>query len=59
MGGEKGMSLKNELNAMLKEEGCEIVGFAEIRSLSDDSRQGYDCGILMALPFTKRGLGYE
>jgi len=56
MGGEKGMSLNSEIIEMLKHEGCEIIGFADIRSLSDDARQGYDYGILMALSFTKEAM---
>ena len=47
------MSLNSEITALLKQENCNIVGFADLKCLSEESRQNFDCGIIIALPFTK------
>lgn len=50
------MSLNQDIIVMLKQEGCGIVGFADLRSLSRKTRQGFDYGVLIALPFTKEAM---
>ena len=50
------MSLNNEIIALLKPEGCNIVGFADLRCLQDKARQSFDYGILIALSFTKEAM---
>jgi len=47
------MTLNNEITQLLKQEGCGIVGFADLRGLSKDVRQGYNNGILIALSYSK------
>jgi len=50
------MSLNNEIRELLKQEGCNIVGFADIRSLPEEARRNFNYGIVMALPFTKEAI---
>ena len=50
------MSLNNEIIELLSRKGCDIVGFADLRGLSNEAHQGYSCGILMALSFTKEAM---
>lgn len=47
------MPLNNEIIALLKKEGCDIVGFADLRCLSKEARQNFDRGILIALSYSK------
>ena len=47
------MSLNREIIILLKQEGCCIVGFADLRCLSNEIRQNFDYGILIALSYTK------
>jgi len=47
------MSLNHEITTLLNKEGCYIIGFADLRSLSKEVRQNFDYGILIALPYTK------
>ena len=56
MGGEKSMSLNNDIVKLLRQEGCDIVGFADLRVLSKEARQNFDYGILIALAFTKEAM---
>ena len=49
-------NLNQELTALLHKNGCDIVGFADLRILPEEMRQGYDCGILLALPFSKEAM---
>ena len=50
------MSLNNEIIALLKQEGCSIVGFADLRCLSKEARQNFDYGILIALSYSKEAM---
>jgi len=50
------MNLNDEIIALLNRAGCQIVGFADLRSLSREARQGFDYGVLIALPFTKEAM---
>lgn len=50
------MSVSNDIRELLKREGCDIVGFADLRCLSCDARQNFDYGILIALSFTKEAM---
>ena len=50
------ISLNNEIITLLKQEGCDIVGFADLRCLSKEVRQNFDNGILIALPYSKEAM---
>lgn len=50
------MYLNDEIIELLKEEGCSIVGFADLRCLSKEARQNFDRGILIALSYTKEAM---
>ena len=50
------MNLNDEVIALLTQNGCNIVGFANLRCLPEESRAKFDCGILMALPFSKEAM---
>jgi len=50
------VSLNNEIVSLLNQEGCNIIGFADLRCLSKEVRQNFDYGILIALPFSKEAL---
>jgi len=50
------MILNNEITELLKQEKCDIVGFADLHCLPIESRQGFDSGIVIALPFTKEAM---
>jgi len=50
------MRLNDELIALLKQEGCSIVGFADITCLPEEARLSFDRGILIALPFTREAM---
>lgn len=56
MDGDKIMSLNEEIVALLKKEGCNIVGFADLRRISKEARQNFDYGILIALSYTKEAM---
>ncbi|MCL2003849.1 MAG: epoxyqueuosine reductase [Oscillospiraceae bacterium] len=47
------MSLNAEIKGLLQQEGCNIVGFADLRRLPKEARQNFDTGILIALAYTK------
>jgi len=50
------MSLHSEIIDLLKQNGCSIVGFADLRCLSKEARQNFDYGILIALSYTKEAM---
>ena len=50
------MSLNKEIINLLNQAGCNIIGFADLRCLPEESRQNFDYGILMALPYTKEAM---
>ena len=50
------MRLNDEIVALLKEEGCSIVGFADLRCLPEEARLSFGKGILIALPFTREAM---
>jgi len=45
-----------EITEFLKQNGCDIVGFADLRCLSNEVRQNFDYGILIGLPYTKKAM---
>ena len=50
------MSISLEVREFLKNSGCSLSGFADLRCLSEDARQNFDCGILIALPYSKEAM---
>ncbi|MCL2603248.1 MAG: epoxyqueuosine reductase [Defluviitaleaceae bacterium] len=50
------MNITQELSNILKEAGCEIFGFADLKCIPKEMRQLFSCGILIALPFPKEAL---
>jgi len=50
------MNLNNEIIELLNKEGCNIVGFADLRILPNEARQSFDNGIVMALPFSREAM---
>ena len=53
------MSLNQEITEVLKQEGCNIVGFADLRNLPDSydkARKGFDFGIVMGETYSADGL---
>jgi epoxyqueuosine reductase QueG len=55
---EKGiiMNLNQEIIASLNQEGCNIVGFADLRCLSKETRQNFNTGIVLALSYSKEAM---
>lgn len=50
------MSITQELTKQITGAGCNIFGFADLRSLPKDMRQYFDYGIIVALPYSKDAL---
>ena len=50
------MNLNQEIKHLLKQEGCNVVGFADLREFPVSSRKGFDFGIIMGEPYTAEGL---
>jgi ferredoxin len=53
------MNLNQEIIEILKQEGCNIVGFADLRKLPDSfdkARKGFDFGIVMGEAYSAEGL---
>jgi epoxyqueuosine reductase QueG len=50
------MNLNNDIIKILKQQGCNIVGFADLRCLSKEARRNFDYGIVIALPFSKEAM---
>jgi len=50
------MSLNDEITDLLKREGCNIVGFADLRCLSKEARQNFDYGIVIALSYSAEAM---
>ena len=50
------MNLSNELKNYLNEQGCNLIGFADLRCLPKETRQNFDYGIVIALSFTKEAM---
>ena len=50
------MFLNNKIIEILKQENCDIVGFADLHCISYEARQGFDYGIIMALSYTKEAM---
>ena len=50
------MGINNDLTVMLNQEGCYIIGFADLRVLPNDIRDGFDYGILIGMPYTKEAM---
>ena len=45
------MNLNEEIIRLLKNEGCKIVGFADLRALPEEPRKGGDFGIIIGEPY--------
>ena len=50
------MNLNDEIIELLKQEGCNLVGFADLRCLTKESRRNFDYGIVIAMPFSKEAM---
>ena len=50
------MSIVNNLTALLKQEGCNIFGFADLRCLPSETRHDFDYGIAIGVPYTKEAM---
>lgn len=50
------MNLNQDMIRVLENEGCHIVGFADVRILPEESRKGCGCGIIMGAPYTAEGM---
>jgi len=50
------MRLHEELTALLKKEGCPVVGFADVSCLPAQARLSFGKGVLIALPFTREAM---
>jgi epoxyqueuosine reductase QueG len=50
------MGLSDEITELLKQEGCPLVGFADLRCLPEEATQGFPYGIPIALHFTKEAM---
>lgn len=48
--------MNEEIIGLLNQEGCGIVGFADLRCLSKEVRQNFDTGILIGLSFSKEAM---
>ena len=44
-----GESLSDEIRALLNSNGADLVGFADLRNLPSDSRDGFPCGVSIAV----------
>jgi epoxyqueuosine reductase QueG len=49
-------SLMDEIRALLRGQGCTIVGFADLKSLSKEARQNFDYGIVIGLSYTRKAM---
>jgi epoxyqueuosine reductase QueG len=50
------MDLNNEITALMKQKNCNIIGFADVSRLSYEAHQGFNCGIVIALSFSKEAM---
>ena len=50
------MDLNKEITSLLNEEGCDIVGFADLRSLPADVRDNYCFGISIGLVYSEKAI---
>ena len=50
------MNLNQELLSVLKQEGCDIVGFADLRILPEEPRKKLDTGIIIGVPYVPAGM---
>ena len=50
------MFLNDEIIKLMKQENCNIVGFADLRCLSKEVRQNFDYGIVIALSYSKEAM---
>jgi len=50
------MNLNKEIINLLKQEGCNIVGFADLLTIPEKQRKGFDFGIVMGATYTTEGL---
>jgi epoxyqueuosine reductase QueG len=50
------MPINNEIIELLNQENCSITGFADLRSISYEVRQGFNYGIVIALSYTKEAM---
>lgn len=50
------MNFNEDVTKLLRENSCNIVGFADLRCTSKEARQNFDRGILIALSYTKEAM---
>ena len=50
------MDLNRELLDILKQEGCDIVGFADLRELPEEPRKKLDTGVIIGVPYVPAGM---
>jgi len=50
------MNLNREIIELLKQEGCDIIGFADLGSLPDEPRKGLGVGIIMATTYAPQAV---
>jgi len=50
------MDLNRELLDILKQEGCDIVGFADLRELPEEPRKKLDTGVIIGVPYIPAGM---
>ena len=48
--------LNHEISSYINQNNCHIIGFADLRCLSEEVRQKFDCGILIGLAYTKEAM---
>lgn len=49
-------NLNNEITTFLNQQDCHIIGFADLRCLSEEVRQKFEHGILIGLSYTKEAI---
>ena len=49
-------TLNHEITALLNQESCHIIGFADLSCLSKEVRQNFDYGILIGLSYSKEAM---
>ena len=49
-------TFNNEIMELLVKEGCDIMGFADLRHLPQNMRVGYDFGVVIGLVYSKEAM---
>jgi len=50
------MSISKELTEILNQQGCHIVGYADLRSLASESRENFNYAVVMGTTFSKEAM---